>query len=63
MGMYVIPCPGCGKGHYWFSGNLDQRCPFCRGVRAMTEAECAAMDRALERSQVVIDPGSEPSEP
>lgn len=29
MGMYVIPCPVCGTHHYWFSGNLDQRCRNC----------------------------------
>jgi hypothetical protein len=30
MGMYVIKCPTCGAEHYWFSGNLDQRCPACK---------------------------------
>ena len=30
MGMYVVKCPCCGQPHYWFSGNLDQRCPKCR---------------------------------
>jgi len=30
MGMYVIKCPTCGVEHYWFSGNLDQRCAACQ---------------------------------
>ena len=30
MGMFLIKCPTCGVEHYWFSGNLDQRCPACR---------------------------------
>lgn len=30
MGMYVIPCPACGRKHYWFSGNPDQRCTMCK---------------------------------
>lgn len=30
MGMFVINCPTCGGAHYWFSGNLDQRCAKCR---------------------------------
>lgn len=62
MGMYMIGCPTCKKAHYWFSGNLDQRCPDCRGVRHLTPFERAAMDKALESSQQIIDPGYQASD-
>jgi hypothetical protein len=32
MGLYPMDCPQCGKGHLWFSGNLDQRCGDCQGA-------------------------------
>jgi tRNA(Ile2) C34 agmatinyltransferase TiaS len=30
MGVFLVPCPVCGNGHMWFSGNLDQRCVDCK---------------------------------
>jgi len=30
MGLYWIPCRACQKVFYWFSGNMDQRCPECK---------------------------------
>ena len=61
MGLYTIPCPVCGMAHTWFSGNLDQRCGDCRELFPLTEAERAALNRALEKSVDVIDEGSAPN--
>ena len=36
MGLYWIPCRKCEKTFYWFSGNMDQRCPDC--IKAEQEA-------------------------
>lgn len=33
MGLYNVACPSCGDSHLWFSGNEDQRCPFCREMK------------------------------
>jgi hypothetical protein len=44
MGMYVIGCPVCGLPHYWFSGNLDQRCAICKTESGTPRGE--AGDRA-----------------
>lgn len=32
MGLYPINCPTCGKGHLWFSGSFDTRCPDCINI-------------------------------
>ena len=50
MGLYAIRCPACGTPHMWFSGNMDQRCHDCRPLHiGLTEAERAAINRALDR--------------
>ena len=37
MGLYPINCPTCGKGHLWFSGNLDTRCGDCQKVNPVVK--------------------------
>lgn len=38
MGLHFIGCPLCGSPHYWFSGNLDQRCENCKHLGDATSA-------------------------
>jgi hypothetical protein len=37
VGLYPISCPVCGKGHLWFSGNLDTRCGECQKAASVVK--------------------------
>jgi uncharacterized Zn finger protein (UPF0148 family) len=49
MGLYTIGCPTCGAAHYWFSGNLDQRCPTCQKEGKTERLSQAKLDEIREQ--------------